>query len=121
MTCVCGSEMVIKKAKEGERYGTWRCNKYNCRKEKSYLAGTFFSGSHIGTKKIFLLTYWWVMKYGRVVDWMREFDLATHTITDWRNFCRDVCAQYFENNPIAIGGPGLALFENKLLFYRNCC
>ena len=53
MFCKCGEEMVIKKAKEGERYGTWRCNKYNCRKELSHRE--FFNGSHI-SNNIYIIT-----------------------------------------------------------------
>ena len=40
MTCVCGSEMVIKKAKEGERYEHGVVMNTIVEK-KSYLAGTF--------------------------------------------------------------------------------
>ena len=28
------------------------------------------------------------------------------TIVDWFNFHRDVCAQYFIDNPVMLGGPG---------------
>ena len=69
MVCECGNSMVVKKPKEGERYGRWRCNIAKCRKEKSYLAGTFFSGAHVTTKKVFMMSYWWAMKYRRVEDW----------------------------------------------------
>ena len=30
-----------------------------------------------------------------------------HTAVDWYNFIRDVCAQYFVDNPCKIGGPGI--------------
>ena len=73
--------------------------------KRSYLAETFFRGSHL-TTKVFLMSYWWAMKYGRQEDWMREFNMGPNTIVDWRNFFRDVCAQYFLDNPVMLGGPG---------------
>uniref|UniRef100_A0A915LDR1 RRM domain-containing protein n=1 Tax=Meloidogyne javanica TaxID=6303 RepID=A0A915LDR1_MELJA len=92
--------MIVRKPKNGERYGRWRCNISKCRKEKSFLAGTFFSGSHVTTKKVFAMAYWWTMKYGGEEDWVREFGVASHTVVDWRNSFRDVCAQYLETNNI---------------------
>jgi len=35
----------------------------------------------------------------------REFGIGSNTVVDWRNFSKDVCAQYFEANTIKIGGP----------------
>lgn len=32
--------------------------------------------------------------------------LGEHTIVDFKNFFRDMCVQYFIQNPIKIGGPG---------------
>ena len=28
-----------------------------------------------------------------------------HTIVDWKNFCRDICLEYFLRNPGVISGP----------------
>ncbi|CAF3281361.1 unnamed protein product [Rotaria sp. Silwood2] len=38
---------------------------------------------------------------------MHELDIGSpNTVVDWKNFCRDICAQYLVNNPMRIGGPG---------------
>ena len=38
---------------------------------------------------------------------MHELEIGScGTLTDWNQFCRDVCVQYFQNNPEQIGGPG---------------
>jgi hypothetical protein len=38
---------------------------------------------------------------------MRECDIGSeHTVVGWNNFLRDVCAQYFIDHPMVIGGPG---------------
>ena len=31
---------------------------------------------------------------------------SNHSITDWMQFCRDVCVEYFIRNPCKIGGDG---------------
>ena len=40
------------------------------------------------------------------VEIMRELEISEHTVVDWVNFCRDICANWFEHNPSKIGGPG---------------
>ncbi len=30
--------------------------------------------------------------------------LSKKTLIDWKNFCRDICAMYFIDNPQQIGG-----------------
>ena len=30
--------------------------------------------------------------------------VSAHTVVDLFNFCRDICSQWLENNPIGIGG-----------------
>ena len=37
---------------------------------------------------------------------MHETGHSTNTIVDWYNFHRDVCAQYFIDHPLQIGGAG---------------
>ena len=40
---VCGKDMKIRR-KEGHRNGAWGCNARGCKKERGYMAGTFFEG-----------------------------------------------------------------------------
>ena len=37
---------------------------------------------------------------------MRECAIATHTVCDWYNFCREVCAAILEVESTQLGGPG---------------
>ena len=37
---------------------------------------------------------------------MRECAIATHTVCDWYNFCREVCAAILEEESTQLGGPG---------------
>ena len=41
-----------------------------------------------------------------VTNVIHETGHAKQTIVDWFNFHRDVCAQYFIDNPMMLGGPG---------------
>ena len=126
-TCECGREMKIK-AKVGRRYGTWRCNGSGCKKEKVhnnylilrvlYFRDIWRAHSLLGAiqkQKIFEFTYWWATKQVKQLELMRELGISCqNVVTDWANFCRDICAQFFTEHPIMIGGHGkvnLALFR----------
>ncbi len=37
--------------------------------------------------------------------------LSNHTIIDWRNFCRNICAIHYINNPQKIGGMSLIIIK----------
>ena len=42
-----------------------------------------------------------------------------HTLTDWRYFTRDICAEYFLRNPRQIGGPEHTVEVNECLFNKR--
>ena len=44
-----------------------------------------------------------------MTDAARETGASARATVDWFNFFRDVCAQYFLNHPIVIGGPGTVM------------
>ena len=50
--------------------------------------------------------YYWSRQGDSIDKLMHELDIGSpNTIVDWKNFCRDICAQYFILNPMRIGGP----------------
>ena len=55
---------------------------------------------------MFEFTYWWATKQVKHVEIMRELEISEYTVVDWANFCRDICANWFEYNPSKIGRPG---------------
>ncbi|CAF5056036.1 unnamed protein product, partial [Rotaria sp. Silwood1] len=66
----------------------------------------FFSKSKLSLRQIFELMYCWAREIDSVSNLNHELRvLSSHTIVDWRNFCRDICAIYFCNNPQTIGDP----------------
>ena len=50
---------------------------------------------------------------------MRECQLASEAIVKWRNLCRDICAEYFIQHPIALGGPGVVVEIDESAFVRR--
>ena len=40
----CDKEMNLCSPRRGENWGRWKCSR--CKKEKGYLTGTFFAGTH---------------------------------------------------------------------------
>lgn len=49
--CECGSTMSYKWNKI-HKYPHWRCTRKVCRKEKGFLKGTFFEGTHLNLKEV---------------------------------------------------------------------
>ena len=83
----------------------FRCAK--CRTRRSIRNGTFFQQSHFSLSQIFELMYYWSRQEDSIDKIMHELEIGLpSTIVDWKNFCRDKCAQYFINNPMRIGGSG---------------
>ena len=78
-----------------------------CRTRPSIRNGTFFQQSHLSLSQIFELMYYWSRLEDSIDKIMHELEIGSpSTIVDWKNFCRDIRAQYFINNPMRIGGPG---------------
>ena len=48
-----------------------------------------------------------------------EFGIISHTATNWKHLCRDVCATHFVANPVAIGGAGVTVEIYESLFCRR--
>ena len=65
------------------------------------------------TKQIFEFSYWWSQELGTNDQHCREIGIASEAAVDWRNFFRDICAEFFIRHPVQIGGQGL--FNTTLL------
>ena len=76
-----------------------------CQAILSIRDGSFFSNSHLKLTDLVAITYWWSRGVNVGVA-VHETGHSQTTITDWYNFHRDVCAQYFLDHPVMIGGPG---------------
>ncbi|CAF4302157.1 unnamed protein product, partial [Rotaria sordida] len=90
------------KGKEGY---TFRCRK--CKGTSTIRKGTFFSDSKLKFIQIFELMYYWAREMDNLDDLSHELSiLSKTTLIDWKNFCRDICAIHFVNNPQKVGDRG---------------
>ena len=78
-----------------------------CRTTHSIRNGTFFQQSHLSLGQPFELMHCWSRQEASIGKLMHELDIGSpNTNVTWKNFCRDICAQYFILKPMRIGGPG---------------
>ena len=49
---------------------------------------------------------------------MRECAIATNTVCDWYNFCREVCATILEEESTQLGGPGEVVEVDESKFWK---
>ena len=66
---------------------------------------SFFATSRLSLQTILKLAYQWT-RQTRVTSAAHEVKVSERIASDWYNFFRDVCGQYFLDHPITIGGPG---------------
>ena len=96
----------------------WRCPQKGCQAVISVRNDSFFTGSHLKLNEIVDIIYWWSRK-AKIHVTMHETGHYEHTIVDWFNFLRDVCAQYFIDHPTTIGGPGSIVEIDESKFGRR--
>lgn len=81
---------LIKKSTLSDLY-TWKCKV--CRKTVSIREGSFFSNSRLELEQAMIIIYGWCRDFSQA-NIAHEAGLAEHydrTMTDWCNFCRDIC------------------------------
>ncbi|CAF0914041.1 unnamed protein product [Didymodactylos carnosus] len=85
----------------------WCCREKNCKLTRSIRDGTFFSNSKLEIQQILDLMYFWAHSLDTHHVLHRQCGLGSEwTIVDWKNFLRDICAEYFLRHPAMIGGVG---------------
>ena len=97
MCASCGSPTALRERDTVENKGFYfRCTLRSCRKEIRVRKDTWFEGSHL---RIATIVYFWCRDYV-IQDELRGI-VGERTIVDWKNFCRDICLEYFIRNPVA--------------------
>ena len=95
----------------------FRCTLRSCRKKISVRKDTWFEGSYLRIATIIQFVYFWCRNY--VIQDELRFQLGIvgeHTIVNWKNFCRDICLEYFIRNPVVIGGLGQTVEIDECFF-----
>ena len=138
----CRGEMTLRAPKDGRSYGTWRCGKRlggtgtggdhlggvlgkKCGRERGYLQGTFFEGSHLPLMDIFRLSFYFCRQTH--TRELIQFDMeredgtmpSTHTLADFMEFFREVCFLHYERHPVVIGGPGMVVEIDETVISRR--
>ena len=80
----------------------WYCKTW--KKRKSIREGSFFKESRMSLHSIIVIMYCWARDIPQKNACEEAGGASPRTIVDWYNFCRDICAQWLENNPMEIGG-----------------
>ena len=98
----------------------WRCNKRSCRTQVSVRDGSFFSKSRLPLQQLVEMLYMWAYGEATVYKCKREFGTSDRTITDWKNFIRDVCMEMVAvRDPCVIGGVGHKVEIDKSLLFQQ--
>ncbi|CAL4099480.1 unnamed protein product [Meganyctiphanes norvegica] len=103
--------LEMKRFKEGFYWKciTRGCPKFNSR--KSIKTGTVFERSQISLKQWLHIMYKWSKNIGSTAV-SKQINLNCKTIRECYSFFRDVCEQYFRENPVKLGGPGINIEIN---------
>jgi len=112
------------KRKSGENYPTWRCGRSWCRKEKGFLVGTWFEGTHLTLKEIFHLLF---MVQADTFIWRNIFRHATSRwVYDklgdthrFQQFFREICVLHYVGNKIMLGGDGKVVEIDETVISRR--
>ncbi|KHN81368.1 hypothetical protein Tcan_05974 [Toxocara canis] len=121
--CDCGLAMKIKKTKTSKRL--WVCKRRACAKSRGFYTDTFFCGSRLPIKTLFKMSYYWCV--GTLTLERVEQELgregghqpSIYAIVQWNGLFRDVCAGYFLQNPIRLGGEGKKILIEEILIVKE--
>ena len=84
----------------------WRCPNKECKKFTSPRSGSFFEGSNLALTDLVEFIYFWCEGLEGTQFLYKNFGRSPNTITDWKNFLRDLCVEKYPSNPEPNGGQG---------------
>lgn len=116
---LCGNMMAESPRRDVKDGLQWTCPR-PCRQRIGFRKDTFFENSSLSIQQIIDVIYSWAFEELTYKKAEREFGMVSQsTIADWRNFMRDICADYMLANPVRLGGPGLEVQIDESLFSRR--
>lgn len=114
--CAQGHNMSLHLADSRDR---WRCNLRQCRTSISLRKGTWLENSKLPLDTFVLFVYCWSQEYTTTKFCSKELNMSLHTITDWKNYLREVCANSLLQTPVKLGGPGLTVEIDESCFTKR--
>lgn len=115
---LCRNGHSMKLRKRDDRY-RWRCHNASCLLEVGLREGTWFTGSKYPLNNAILFIYSWTKKYTTTLFCKDELSMSAETVTNWKNYLREVCADSLLKNPIKIGGYGMTVEIDESCFTRR--
>lgn len=99
----------------------WRCN--NCGFTRSVRYQSIFSHSNLNLTQLIRLIYCWCERRP-LRKTAKEVRVSNTIVCDWFNLCRELCAEWVENNQEPIGGfsengPALVEIDESAFFRRK--
>ena len=120
----CNHEMVLTERNDTMQKKIFRCKRRHgstrCQRTISITAGTFFYGIHLSLFTVLWLL--WGFAEGMPNFWfVCHLSLSSRTVTDWLNFCREVCMVCVEQKSRQIGGFGkiVEIDESKFVISQR--
>lgn len=118
----CGRPMKLKLVNDSKDGYKWACRRNNSQDKhvasKSIRCGSFFGGSKLKMTTIMILTYLWVLHLPMHYICLQA-KVNDNTVTEWIQFCRDVCLEICIGNSEIIGGPDVVVEVNESKFGRR--
>lgn len=118
---VCGRGMKLCEAKNVDGF-EWRCDR-RVKGEKhcvrrSIRRGSWFEESKLSMIDVLIVTYAWVEKHTNAQ--IRHLARVNkNTVTDWMNFCREVCMCICVHESSSLGGEGKIVEIDESLFGKR--
>ena len=120
----CNSRMVQTERADRLQTHIFRCSKRHgtdkprCLVVESITKGSFFFNAHVS---LFTLVWiLWGFCEGMGNSWfVRHLGLSSRTVTDWLNFCREVCMVCIEGESRQIGGFGCIVEIDESKFVKR--
>lgn len=120
--CDCGARMTRQKDSSSAHGVLFVCSSARsvCRKKASILKGSWFANSRLSMRQGFYA----ICGYAADMS-CSQFSFfvglkSSHTIVDWRNYFRDVCASVIDSgNSNKIGGAGCTVEVDETLVYKR--
>lgn len=119
---VCSKPMKLVPRKEVSDHFGWGCRTEGGdnphRIQRSIRNGTWFELSRLTIPQILLLSFMWCAKepHGFIAE---QLQISPSTVTDWANFCREVCFEIFVSGMGKIGGPGTVVEIDESKFGKR--
>ena len=118
----CASEMKLVEKKDCMDGFRWRCQK-SVEGEKhcvtrSVRSGSWFEESKLAIDDVLIVTYCWIERYANKQT-ARLARVSPNTVTDWMNFCREVCMEVCVDESTSLGGVGKIVEIDESMFGKR--